>query len=100
MKATWRRGMEMSDDAEQTGSDGMSGDVGRRDILARIRDMEGGLSRSQQKIAHALLGYPRLFVEKPVPELCAWIGVSAPTIIRFCREVGCRGLRDLKLQMM
>lgn len=89
----------MSDDPEGHGSSNHE-ELGTRDILARIRDMEGGLSRSQQKIAQAVLGYPRLFVEKPVPELCDWIGVSAPTIIRFCREVGCRGLRDLKLQMM
>jgi len=70
------------------------------DILGRIRDREPEMSRANQKIAQAVLGYPRLFVEKPVADLCEWIGVSAPTIIRFCRQVGCRGLRDLKLQVM
>jgi len=75
-------------------------EVGTRDILGRVRDMESEMSRSQQKIAQALLGYPRLFVEKPVGELCDWIGVSAPTIIRFAKSVGCTGLRDLKLQVM
>jgi len=73
---------------------------GARDILGRIRDLESGLSRSHRKIAEAVLSYPRLFVEKPVGDLCEWIGVSAPTIIRFCRHVGCEGLRDLKLQVM
>lgn len=71
-----------------------------RDILGRIRDMEPELSRSHKKIAQAVLSYPRLFVEKPVGDLCTWIGVSAPTIIRFCRLAGCEGLRDLKLQIM
>lgn len=75
-------------------------DVATGDILARIRDLEPEMSRSQHKIAQAVLGYPRLFVEKPVRDLCDWIGVSAPTIIRFCRFVGCGGLRDLKLQVM
>lgn len=70
------------------------------DVLGRVRDLEPELSRSHTKIAKALLSYPRLFVEKPVGDLCSWIGVSAPTIIRFCRVVGCEGLRDLKLQIM
>ncbi|PQO23983.1 MurR/RpiR family transcriptional regulator [Rhodobacteraceae bacterium WD3A24] len=74
--------------------------VGARDILGRIRDLEPELSRSQHRIAQALLGYPRLFVEKPIRDLCDWIGVSAPTIIRFSKAVGCSGLRDLKLQVM
>lgn len=71
-----------------------------RDILGRIRDMEPNMSRSQRKIAQALLSYPRLFVEKTISDLCEWIGVSAPTIIRFSRFVGCGGLRDIKLQVM
>jgi len=75
-------------------------DFGTRDILGRVRDMEPEMSRSQRRIAQALLGYPRLFVEKPVVELCEWIGVSAPTIIRFTKSLGCSGLRDFKLQVM
>lgn len=71
-----------------------------RDILGRLGDLEPDMSRSQQRIARAIREYPRLFVEKSVEDLCTWIGVSAPTIIRFCRFVGCRGLRDLKLQLM
>ncbi|MET4635178.1 MurR/RpiR family transcriptional regulator [Kaistia defluvii] len=70
------------------------------DILAAILDREPGLSKSHRKIAQAILGYPRVFVEKPIEELVPWIGVSAPTITRFSREVGCDGLRDLKLKIM
>jgi DNA-binding MurR/RpiR family transcriptional regulator len=39
-------------------------------------------------------------VEKPIEDLVAWLGVSAPTIIRFSRTIGCEGLRDLKLKLM
>lgn len=70
------------------------------DILARIRDLEPRLSRAQTKIARAIFTYPALFVERPIEELGPWIGVSAPTITRFCRTVGCEGLRDLKLRVM
>lgn len=70
------------------------------DVLGRINEMLPSLSRTQLKIASAILNYPRLFAEKPIEELVPWIGVSAPTITRFCRSVGCDGLRDMKLKVM
>ncbi|MFT3974070.1 MAG: MurR/RpiR family transcriptional regulator [Amaricoccus sp.] len=78
-----------------THSDGASGD-----ILARIRDAEPEMSRSQRKIAQAILRAPHTFAEKPIEDLAPWIGVSAPTITRFCRLVHCNGLRELKLRIM
>jgi DNA-binding MurR/RpiR family transcriptional regulator len=39
-------------------------------------------------------------VEKPIEDLVTWLGVSAPTITRFSRLIGCDGLRDLKLKVM
>ena len=39
-------------------------------------------------------------VEKPIEDLVTWLGVSAPTITRFSRVIGCDGLRDLKLKVM
>lgn len=70
------------------------------DILARIRDAEPRMSRSQRRIADAILSAPHSFAEKPIEELAPWIGVSAPTITRFCRLVDCNGLRELKLKIM
>ena len=70
------------------------------DIIGHILDHEGELSRSHAKIARAILHHPRTFVEKPIEDLVRWLGVSAPTITRFTRAVGCDGLRDLKLKVM
>jgi DNA-binding MurR/RpiR family transcriptional regulator len=70
------------------------------DIIGLIIDLEPKLSKSNRKIASAILSEPRLFVEKPVEELIDWLGVSAPTITRFSRSLGCEGLRDLKLKVM
>lgn len=72
----------------------------KRDIFARIHDLMPGFSRSQKVIASAILTYPRLFAEKPIEELVQWLNLSAPTITRFCRVVGCEGLRDLKLKVI
>jgi len=70
------------------------------DVLGYIQKILPSLSRKQSKVAEAILTYPRLFVEKPIEELAPWIGVSAPTITRFCRSAGCSGLRDMKLKVM
>ncbi len=70
------------------------------DVIGFLLDHQGELSRSHGKIAQAILEHPRGFVEKPIEELVEWIGVSAPTITRFSRVIGCDGLRDLKLKVM
>ena len=70
------------------------------DIIGYINDKLPSLSRTQAKIASAILSSPRAFVEKPIEELVPWIGVSAPTITRFSHAIGCDGLRDLKLKIM
>lgn len=75
-------------------------ETSNHDVLGRISQLLPQLSKTQHKIATAILTYPRLFVEKPIEELVPWIGVSAPTITRFARSVGCDGLRDLKLKVM
>ena len=70
------------------------------DVLGHIHEMLPSLSRTQTKIASAILATPRLFVEKPIKELVPWIGVSAPTITRFCRASGFDGLQDMKLKII
>jgi DNA-binding MurR/RpiR family transcriptional regulator len=70
------------------------------DVMGYLLDHRQDLSRSHAKIAEAILRHPTTFVEKPIEELVTWIGVSAPTVRRFSRAVGCDGLRDLKLKVM
>ncbi len=70
------------------------------DIFGHIQALKPGLSRSHKVIAEAVLTRPQEFVEKPVEDLAPWLGISAPTLTRFCRTVGCEGLRDLKLKVM
>ncbi|MBW4025731.1 MAG: MurR/RpiR family transcriptional regulator [Proteobacteria bacterium] len=70
------------------------------DIFSHILGMQNSLSRSHKLVAAAILTQPKLFIESPIEDLAPWIGVSAPTITRFCRTVGCEGLRELKLRLM
>lgn len=70
------------------------------DIFGHLQALKPALSRSHKVIAEAVLTRPQEFVEKSVEELAPWLGVSIPTLTRFCRTVGCEGLRDLKLKVM
>jgi DNA-binding MurR/RpiR family transcriptional regulator len=70
------------------------------DIIGRILRDERHLSKSHRKIAQAIAHEPQTFVAKPIEELVPWLGISAPTITRFSRLMGCDGLRDLKLKIM
>lgn len=70
------------------------------DVIGFLLDHRSELSRSHGRIAQAILDHPTAFVERPIEDLVGWIGVSAPTITRFSRVIGCEGLRDLKLKVM
>ncbi|WP_052210881.1 MurR/RpiR family transcriptional regulator [Rhizobium rhizogenes] len=71
-----------------------------QDIIGLIVDQQSQFSKTNQRIAQAILSEPHSFVEKPIEELTTWLGVSAPTITRFSRMLGCDGLKDLKLKIM
>lgn len=71
-----------------------------QDIIGLIVDQQSQFSKTNQRIAHAILSEPHSFVEKPIEELTTWLRVSAPTVTRFSRMLGCDGLKDLKLKIM
>ena len=77
-----------------------SGTARRGDIFSQLLALEPTLSKAQKTVARAILSQPQAFVEKSIEELVPWLGISAPTVIRFSRAVGCEGLRDLKLRIM
>lgn len=66
------------------------------DLLGRIRALMGEMTKSDQKIARHLLKAPGEFTLASVRAVANQIGVSEPTVVRFCRTVGCDGFKDLK----
>jgi DNA-binding MurR/RpiR family transcriptional regulator len=71
-----------------------------QDIIGLIVDQQSQFSKTNQRIAQAILSEPHSFVEKSIEEITTWLGVSAPTVTRFSRMLGCDGLKDLKLKIM
>jgi RpiR family carbohydrate utilization transcriptional regulator len=69
------------------------------DLLRILRDGPATLSETQRRIADLILGDPEWAVQTAVEALAARAGVSAPTIVRFARAIGCEGVRDMKLKL-
>ena len=68
-------------------------------ILAQIRRGLPSLSRAEQKVAKHILAHSRLALNAPIGQIAEAADVSQPTVIRFCRSLGCEGLSDFKLRL-
>ena len=69
------------------------------DIISVIRQSAPGLSPSEQRVAMALLADVEFAIHASNAELARSARVSEPTVTRFSRSVGCRGVRDLKVRL-
>lgn len=69
------------------------------DIIGQIRDRYGELSPAEQSVADAVLANVENAVRSSVADIADSAGVSQPSVTRFCRSIGCEGLRDFKLQL-
>lgn len=68
-------------------------------ILAQIRRASAELSPAEARVAEHVRSQPRTVLNQPIAEIARAAGVSQPTVIRFCRSLGCEGLADFKLRL-
>jgi glucokinase len=68
-------------------------------ILNQISRVRGSLSPAEQRVADHVLAHPRSALNDPIAQLARAADVSQPTVIRFCRSLGCKGLSDFKLRL-
>ncbi|MBN8506516.1 MAG: glucokinase [Burkholderiales bacterium] len=68
-------------------------------ILSQIRRARPQLTPAEQRVAEQVLARPRAVLSDPIAEIARLAGVSQPTVIRFCRSLGCEGLSDFKLRL-
>ena len=68
-------------------------------ILTLIRRSRSELSPAEQRVADLVLAKPRSVLSDPIHDIALAAQVSQPTVIRFCRSVGCKGLSDFKLRL-
>ena len=67
-------------------------------ILTTIQQALPDLSKSERKVGEFVLAHPHAMTTS-LAEAAMLVGVSEPTVIRFCRAVGCAGFQDLKLKL-
>ena len=68
-------------------------------ILGQIRRIRPDLSPAELRVAEHVLAHARAVVNDPIAEIARAADVSQPTVIRFCRSLGCEGLSDFKLRL-
>jgi RpiR family transcriptional regulator, carbohydrate utilization regulator len=69
------------------------------DIISSIRQALPTLRPAEQRVASAILADVGFAVHSSSADLARQAGVSEPTVTRFSRTVGCKGLRDLKVKL-
>lgn len=68
-------------------------------LVERIVADQPDLSRKFRWIADFLVAQPDVFIRRPMRELSEAIKVSEPTLTRFCRRYGYKGLPDFRIAL-
>lgn len=68
-------------------------------LFAELRDPGARRSKSARKLAAFILADPETVISMPIAALAAAVGVSEPTVNRFCTSLGLKGFPDFKLTL-
>lgn len=64
-----------------------------------LRSAYGGMTKSERRIADYIVEHPEQMMEQTVADIANATGSSDITISRFCKKIGCSGLKELKLMI-
>lgn len=68
-------------------------------LLHHIVESKSQLRKSELKVAAYVLEHPALVMHSSMADVSQAAGVSEPTVVRFCRAIGCQGFQDFKLKL-
>lgn len=68
-------------------------------LLRSIRSAADQLSPAERAVAELTLQNPRFMLDAPVAEIAKRANVSQPTVIRFCRSLGCDTLIEFRRRL-
>jgi glucokinase len=68
-------------------------------ILAQIRRALETFTPAERRVADHVLAHPHAALNDAIATIARAAEVSQPTVIRFCRSLGCEGLSDFKLRL-
>jgi RpiR family carbohydrate utilization transcriptional regulator len=69
------------------------------DLLRKITELLGALNPSEAKVGRYVLQAPDDVVHQSIATVAQGSQVSEPTVMRFCRSLGCKGYQDFKLDL-
>lgn len=69
------------------------------DIISQVKDSYGDLRPAERRVADVVLDDVKFAVDASNALLARRAGVSEPTVTRFCRAIGCDGVREFKLKL-
>ncbi len=69
------------------------------DVINKIRQLDGHLHSALQRVGDVALADLEFMATATTAEIADRAKVSEPTLIRFCRMLGCEGVRDFKLKL-
>ena len=70
------------------------------DLIDQVEQKMDSLSRSERAIAALLIKDPAAFSQMGIRDVATRANVSDPTVVRFCRNVGCDGFKKLKFKLV
>ncbi len=69
------------------------------DLIAQLDKDQDSLKPAEKAVARVVLAEPEFALKSSNTEIARKAGVSEPTVTRFCRSLGCSGVRDFKIQL-
>jgi len=69
------------------------------DVLSNLKKSDGQLSAREQKVANFVSSNLERVSSMTIAEVAQACDVSSPTVVRFCRTMGCDGFREFKIRL-
>ena len=77
----------------------MNDNIMPHNLLERLQSQQDQLSKSERRVAKAILADPIVAIRSSIATLAKVAEVSEPTVNRFCRSMQCTGFPDFKLHL-
>lgn len=75
------------------------GRIGAVDLIPALHNSQTKLAVQEQKVADYVKDHLNEISSMTIGNLAERCSVSKPTVVRFCRSLGCEGFRDFKLRL-
>lgn len=69
------------------------------DLISALREHKGQFPSREQKVADFVEEHLSEISDMTIAQVARACGVSTPTVVRFCRTLGCDGFREFKLRL-